>query len=119
VATVVRHQLQRQSSSALDAFEQIYRANVDAVLGYFARRCRQPQTVADLTAETFHAAARSFADFDPNNDAPREWVFGIALRVFDAQTCRRDDPPCHRQLDDDEFEELERRIDSERTSAGE
>jgi hypothetical protein len=40
------------SGSALGEFERIYRGNVGAVTSYFARRCTDPQTVADLTSET-------------------------------------------------------------------
>ncbi len=34
------------------------------VTAFFARRCFDPQTVADLTAETFVAAIGSLATFD-------------------------------------------------------
>ena len=43
------------SGSALGEFERIYRGNVGAVTSYFARRCTDPQTVADLTSETIVA----------------------------------------------------------------
>jgi RNA polymerase sigma-70 factor (ECF subfamily) len=33
-------------------FEALYRANVTVVTAYFARRSAEPQTVADLTADT-------------------------------------------------------------------
>lgn len=36
-------------------FEALYRANEAAVTAYFARRSADPQTVADLTADTFVA----------------------------------------------------------------
>jgi RNA polymerase sigma-70 factor (ECF subfamily) len=39
--------------SALDEFEQVYLSSVEVMMGYFARRCAEPQTVADLTSETF------------------------------------------------------------------
>jgi hypothetical protein len=42
------------------AFEGIYRSQLDAVAGFFARRARDAQTVADLTAETFVQALGSF-----------------------------------------------------------
>jgi hypothetical protein len=32
-------------------FERLYRANVDVVAAYFARRTADPQVVADLTAD--------------------------------------------------------------------
>ena len=41
-------------------FEVVYRANLASVTVFFARRCSDPQTVADLTAETFVAAISSF-----------------------------------------------------------
>jgi hypothetical protein len=34
-------------------FERLYREQVDAVTAFFARRSADPQTVADLTADTF------------------------------------------------------------------
>ncbi len=40
-----------RGGSALDEFETVYRANVEVVMAYFARRCPEPQTVADLTSE--------------------------------------------------------------------
>ena len=61
-------------------FEALYRANVAAVTAYFARRSAEPQTVADLTADTFVQAIMSFATFDPRKGMPRAWVFGIARR---------------------------------------
>src|SRR5579862_4602597 len=50
--------------SALAEFERMYRANVDAVMAYFSRRCSEPQVVADLTSETFVQAAGTFSSFD-------------------------------------------------------
>ena len=43
--------------SALLEFERIYRDNVGVVTAFFARRCSNPQTVADLTSETIVRAA--------------------------------------------------------------
>ena len=65
-------------------FEALYRANVAAVTAYFARRSADPQTVADLTADTFVQAIVSFATFDPRKGTPRAWVFGIARRIYAA-----------------------------------
>jgi hypothetical protein len=42
-------------AGAAAEFERVYRANVDAVSAYFARRTADPQLVADLTADTFVA----------------------------------------------------------------
>src|ERR1700722_18045118 len=45
----------------LAEFEQVYLRNVEVLMGYFARRCRDPHTVADLTSETFVRAMDGFA----------------------------------------------------------
>jgi hypothetical protein len=54
-----------RADGAVAEFEALYRANVAAVTAYFARRSADPQTVADLTADTFAQAITSFATFDP------------------------------------------------------
>ncbi len=102
-------------------FERLYRANVDAVTAYFARRAAEPQVVADLTADTFVAAITSFGSFDPGKGTARAWVFGIARRVY-ASYCETYSQHQHRlqrlagrrELDPDQVEELLNRIDAER-----
>ncbi len=114
----------RPPSSPLEEFEQVYLRNVDVLMGYFARRCRNPQTVADLTSETFVRAVDGFAGFDPRRGSDRAWLFGIAARVF-ARHCEQSaggrDAAArlggHRPLDKDEIEELVERIDAERKGA--
>jgi RNA polymerase sigma factor (sigma-70 family) len=111
-------------ASPLEEFEQVYVRNVDVVMAYFARRCRDPQTVADLTSETFVRGMDGFAGFDPRRGSDRAWVFGIATRVF-AGHCERSafgrDAVArlggYRPLDEDEIEELAGRIDAEREGA--
>ena len=106
------------------AFEQVYRRNVDIVMAHFARRCREPQTVADLTSETFVQALGSFAGFDPRRGSDRAWLFGIAAHVF-ARHCElaaggRDAVGRlggRRSLDEDEIEELAGHIDAQRDGA--
>jgi RNA polymerase sigma factor (sigma-70 family) len=115
---------ERPTSSPLEEFEQVYLRNVDVLMGYFARRCREPQTVADLTSETFVRAAEGFARFDPRRGSDRAWLFGIAAHVF-ARHCEQSaggrDAVArlggHRPLDSDEIEELAGRIDAEREGA--
>jgi RNA polymerase sigma factor (sigma-70 family) len=110
--------------SALDEFEQVYLSSVEVMMGYFARRCAEPQTVADLTSETFLRAAAGFAGFDPGRGPARAWLFGIAAKVF-ARHCEQAANgreaaarlAAHRQLDEDEIAELEERIDAEREGA--
>ena len=103
-------------------FEEIYRLHVGAVTAFFARRSADPQTVADLTSDTFVGAITSFATFDPNRGTARAWLFGIARKVF-ARHCERATRgrdtvvrlAGHRPLDADEVEELVARIDAERS----
>jgi RNA polymerase sigma-70 factor (ECF subfamily) len=114
----------RPPSSLLEEFEQVYLRNVEVLMGYFARRCRDPHTVADLTSETFVRAMDGFARFDPRRGSDRAWLFGIASHVFarhcDQSAGGRDAVARlggHRTLDEDEIEELAERIDSEREGA--
>jgi RNA polymerase sigma factor (sigma-70 family) len=107
----------------LAAFERVYRAQFGAVAAYFARRCEEPQLVADLTADTFVAAIQSFAGYDPARAGPRAWAIGIARRVY--ARYRESDPrereargsrSAHRLLDHAETKELMWWIDVERSS---
>jgi RNA polymerase sigma factor (sigma-70 family) len=102
-------------------FERLYRANVEAVTAYFARRSADPQVVADLTADTFVTAITSFGSFDPGKGTARAWVFGIARHVYAAhceaygqQQDRLQRLAGRRHLEPDQVEELLDRIDAER-----
>ena len=112
-------------SGAAAEFERIYRAQVDAVTAFFARRSADPQIVADLTADTFVQVIVSFGTFDPGKGSARAWVFGIARRVYatycEAHTQQRDKVvrlAGRRELDSDQVEELLDRIDAERAGRG-
>lgn len=102
-------------------FEALYRAEVGAVMGFFARRSRDPQTVFDLTADTFVEAMRSFASSPPAPGSERPWLFAIARRVY-ARHCERTARQrelarregAQRVLDQEETEELLARIDAVR-----
>jgi RNA polymerase sigma factor (sigma-70 family) len=115
---------ERPPRSPLEEFEQVYLRNVEVLMRYFARRCRDPQTVADLSSETFVRAMEGFAGFDPRRGSDRAWLFGIAARVF-ARHCEQaaggQDAIARlggrRQLDSDEIEELAGRIDDGREGA--
>jgi RNA polymerase sigma factor (sigma-70 family) len=106
---------------AIAEFERLYRANVEAVTAYFARRSGDPHVVADLTADTFVAVITSFEAFDPKKGTARAWMFGIARRVY-ASYCEAHSQQQHklrrlagrRDLDPDQVEELLDRIDAER-----
>jgi len=102
-------------------FERLYRANVEAVMAYFARRSRDPQVVADLTADTFVAVITSFGAFDPRRGTARAWMFGIARRVYASyyeahslQQHKLQRLAGRRDLEPDQVEELLDRIDAER-----
>jgi RNA polymerase sigma-70 factor (ECF subfamily) len=102
-------------------FEALYRANVAAVTAYFARRSTDPQTVADLTSDTFVQVITSYATFDPRKGTVRAWVFGIARRIYAAhcqahaqQRARAERLAGRRDLAPDEVGELIDRIDAER-----
>src|SRR5262245_50089937 len=106
--------------TALAAFERVYRDHCGDVTAFFARRVAEPQTVADLTSDTFVQAMKSFATFDPRRGTARAWLIGIARRVF-AEHCGRssrraemlDRLAGHRTLATDEVEELAHRIDAQ------
>jgi RNA polymerase sigma-70 factor (ECF subfamily) len=104
-------------------FELFYRANVGGVTAFFARRCSEPQLVADLTSEVFLGALASLEGYDPDRGSARGWLFGIVRRVW-AQHCERAARgreaiaalAAHRQLGDDEIEDIATRIDAQRTA---
>jgi RNA polymerase sigma factor (sigma-70 family) len=110
------------NAGATAEFERLYRANVEAVTAYFARRSADPHVVADLTADTFVAVITNFGSFDPRKGTARAWVFGIARRVY-ASYCEAYSQQQHkvrrlagrRDLDPDQVEELLDRIDAERS----
>jgi RNA polymerase sigma-70 factor (ECF subfamily) len=63
------------------AFEAVYREHVGAVSRYFARRATDPQTVADLTSETFVRAMTSIHTFEGRGSL-RGWLLAIARAVY-------------------------------------
>lgn len=102
-------------------FERLYRAHVAAVMAFFARRSRDPQTVFDLTSDTFVEAIRSLASAPPAKGSERPWLFAIARRVYARhceQVARRQDvvsrESARQILDEEEAEELLERIEAER-----
>ncbi|HYS39986.1 MAG TPA: RNA polymerase sigma factor [Pseudonocardiaceae bacterium] len=119
------HPPERRARAACGAaaaeFERLYRSHVDVVTAFFARRSADPQTVADLTADTFVQVIMSFGTFDPLLGTARAWVFGIARRVYAAHCAahsqQRDKVlrlAGRRELASDQVEELVDRIDAER-----
>jgi RNA polymerase sigma-70 factor (ECF subfamily) len=112
-------------TGAATEFERLYRANVDAVTAYFARRTADPQVVADLTADTFVAVITGFGSFDPRKGTARAWLFGIAGHVYAAhcaayshQQLKLERLGGRRDLGPDEVDELLERVDAERAARG-
>ena|SRR5690348_7720234 len=68
------------------SFEEFYLRHVDNLLGFFARRTRDAELAADLTAETFAAALAARRRFRPQKGSAGAWLYGIALKkLADAQ----------------------------------
>jgi RNA polymerase sigma factor (sigma-70 family) len=119
--TARRVQTQAAGQDVTAEFERLYRAQIESVTAFFARRSTDPQTVADLTAETFVRVITSFGTFDPRKGTARAWVFGIAQRVYAAhceaysrQQVKVQRLAGRRELDADQLGELLDRIDAER-----
>ena len=110
----------RRSGGEAERFELLYRGHVRVVMGFFARRSRDPQTVFDLTADAFVEAMRSFSRSTPAAGRERGWLLTIASRVYAQhceQTARRTDAErrelARHRLGGEEIEELLERIDGE------
>jgi RNA polymerase sigma factor (sigma-70 family) len=77
-----------QLLSARDAasFELFYARHVEPVLGFFARRTRDPELAADLCAETFAAVLAGRHRYRPEAGAAAAWLYGIgSKKLADAQ----------------------------------
>ncbi len=106
-------------SSRLE-FESVYRENIRPVTAFFARRCRDPQQVADLTSQTFVEAINSAGTFE-GRGTPRAWLIAIARRVYANHLADQatgadllDELGGQLVLADDEVEDLVARIDAQR-----
>jgi RNA polymerase sigma-70 factor (ECF subfamily) len=68
------------------SFELFYRRHFRAVLAFFARRTREPELAADLTAETFAAALAARPRYRPEQGRADSWLYAIAFhKLADAQ----------------------------------
>jgi RNA polymerase sigma-70 factor (ECF subfamily) len=68
------------AANTSEAFGEFYDRHARAVLGYFARRTRDPDAAADLTAETFASAIVAQYRFKPGGPPATAWLFAIASR---------------------------------------
>ncbi len=68
------------------AFGPFYERHAEPLLRYFARRTFDPDTAAELTAETFAQAFASRAKYrslaGAADDGPVRWLFGIGRHQF-------------------------------------
>jgi RNA polymerase sigma factor (sigma-70 family) len=65
-------------SSDLEDFGRFYDRYVRALLAFFQHRTRDPETAADLTAETFAAAMIARERYRGGTKSAAAWLFGIA-----------------------------------------
>jgi|tagenome__1003787_1003787.scaffolds.fasta_scaffold20764085_2 RNA polymerase sigma factor (sigma-70 family) len=65
-------------SGEAEDFGVFYDRHVDPLLGWFARRTRNPDVAADLTAETFAGALAARPRFRPRSEPAVAWLHGIA-----------------------------------------
>jgi RNA polymerase sigma factor (sigma-70 family) len=105
------------------AFELFYRRHFDRVVGYAARRLRNPADVADLVAATFVTALTAAEAYEPARGEPTAWLLGIASRLLagTARQSRRDAALIariaeRRTLAPDDLERLEDRIAAEQST---
>src|ERR1700733_6457271 len=116
----MRPEPDRAGGRTTSGFEAVYRANVGAVGRFFARRTTDPQTVADLTSETFVRAMSSIHTFEGRGSL-RAWLLAIARAVYAQQQEALADGRLvfdrlsgEVALQDDELDDLVDRIDAER-----
>lgn len=60
------------------AFGLFYGRHAGPMLTYMARRVREPEVAADLTAEVFAAALEAAPNFDASRGSAAGWLYGIA-----------------------------------------
>jgi RNA polymerase sigma-70 factor (ECF subfamily) len=105
------------------AFEIFYRRHVDRVIGFTARRVRDPADVADLVASTFLTVLTAARSYDESRGEPTAWLLGITARLIAGARRRRGREAAaaariagRRLIDASDIERLEERIDAARAS---
>lgn len=102
-----------------EAFTELYRRHAEDLLRYFARRTLDPETAAELTAETFAEAFASRGTYRDQGVNGVAWIYGIARhrlgRFFrsgrvDAAARRKLGMP-ERDLPPEDYERIEDLID--------
>ena len=101
------------------AFVELYRRHAEDILRYFARRTLDPESAAELTAETFAEAFASRGNYRDTGANGVAWIYGIARhqlgRYFRTTRVTKDArrklglPP--RELPPEDYERIEDLID--------
>lgn len=65
-----------------EAFAELYRRHIGAVVAFFGRRTADAEATAELAAETFAVALETRDRFDPARGTPIAWIFGIARNLL-------------------------------------
>lgn len=106
-----------------EAFERFYRAHVDMVGRFIARRVSDPHTVADLTADVFLAAIASSHGYRPERGSVAGWMHGVARHVVAGEFKRRarehdaaQRAGGRRTLGSEDIARIEERIDAEKSA---
>jgi DNA-directed RNA polymerase specialized sigma24 family protein len=106
------------------AFETFYWRHLDRVIGFTARRVREPADVADVVAATFLTVLTAARSYDPGRGEPTAWLLGITARLIARENRRRYRENAatariigHRLIDASDIERLEERIDAARSGA--
>lgn len=102
-----------------DAFTELYRRHAEDLLRYFARRTLDPETAAELTAETFAEAFASRATYRDQGVNGVAWLYGIARhrlgRYFRSgrvdAAARRELGMPERELPPEDYERIEDLVD--------
>jgi RNA polymerase sigma factor (sigma-70 family) len=74
--------LRRAARRDRDAFSEFYVRHEAIGAGFLARRARNPELAADLTAETFAAAIVGADGFRDNGQSALGWLLGIARHLL-------------------------------------
>jgi RNA polymerase sigma factor (sigma-70 family) len=103
-----------------EAFRAFYRAHVEAVQRFIARRVDDAYLAADLTADVFLAAIDSAAKYRGSGAGELAWLYGVARNVVAADRRRRHLERSavgriagRRLVESDDLARLEERIDAE------
>jgi RNA polymerase sigma factor (sigma-70 family) len=110
-----------QLSTDPAAFETFYWRHLDRVIGFTARRVREPADVADVVATTFVTVLTAARSYDPRRGEPTAWLLGITARLIANESRRRQRESTatariigHRLTDANDIERIEERIDAGR-----